>query len=145
MLVETAVPDAPPRLLIRLPAEDRWRTLNRTDPRHSATCALRVTPSFALSAVAQHCAFSDAHGLAARQRLDHSGFCERVDVSSGPAAENVAYDCAMEDCVIRMWARSGAHRANAAPRCDPSYALALANGGQWQTLLGTGTRQVIQR
>lgn len=110
----------------------------------AAACALLVTPSFALdlnSFRAQHgrpplsqsirltgAAYSHAQSLAARQRLDYSGFRQRVDVSSGPAAENVAYGCATEDCVIRMWARSGAHRANMLRRGVTSYGLASAEG-----------------
>ena len=106
--------------------------------------ALVATPTFALdlnSFRAQHgrqplsqsirltgAASSHANTLAARQRLDHSGFRQRVDASSGPAAENVAYGCATEDCVIRMWARSGAHRANMLRRDVTSYGLASADG-----------------
>jgi len=127
----------------------------RESSRHSAAqqtlCAfaatalvLLVTPSFALdlnSFRAQHgrsplsqsirltgAAYGHAQSLAARQHLDHSGFRQRVDVSSGPAAENVAYGCSTEDCVIRMWARSGAHRANMLRRDVKSYGLASANG-----------------
>jgi len=110
----------------------------------AAACTLLVTPSFALdlnSFRAQHgwpplsqsirltsAAYSHAQSLAARQRLDHSGFRQRVDVSSGLAAENVAYGCATEDCVIRMWARSGAHRANMLRRGVTNYGLASADG-----------------
>ena len=74
-------------------------------------------------------AYSHAHNLAARQRLDHSGFRQRVSVTSGAAAENVAYGCATEDCVIRMWARSGRHRANMLRRDVTSYGIASADGG----------------
>ena len=107
-------------------------------------CALSATPAFALdlnSFRAQHgrrapsasgalagAAYSHAHNLAARQRLDHSGFRQRVPVTSGPAAENVAFGCATEDCVIRMWARSGGHRANMLRRDVTSYGLASAVG-----------------
>jgi uncharacterized protein YkwD len=110
----------------------------------AAACAVVVTPSFALdlnSFRAQHgrsplsqsirltgAAYGHAQSLAARQHLDHSGFRQRVDLSSGPAAENVAYGCSTEDCVIRMWARSGGHRANMLRRDVTSYGLASANG-----------------
>jgi hypothetical protein len=86
-----------------------------------------------------------AQSLAAQQRLDHSGFRQRVDVSSGPAAENVAYGCATEDRVIRMWARSGAHRANMLRRCVTQLGSRLGGRDKWQALLGAGTRQLIQR
>jgi hypothetical protein len=70
---------------------------------------------------------SHARSLAARQRLDHSGFRQRGPVTSGAAAENVAYGCTTEDCVIRMWARSGAHRANMLRRDVTSYGLGSAD------------------
>ena len=104
-----------------------------------------VTPSFALdinSFRAQHglpalqvsrtlagAGYSHAHALAGRQRLDHSGFRQRVSLTSGAAAENVAFGCATEDCVVRMWARSGGHRANMLRRDVTSYGLASADGG----------------
>lgn len=105
-------------------------------------CALSATTALALdlnSFRAQHgrrplsasgalagAAYSHAHNLAARQRLDHSGFRQRVPVSSGAAAENVAFGCATEDCVIR-WARSGRHRANMLRRDVTSYGLGSAD------------------
>jgi Cysteine-rich secretory protein family len=73
-------------------------------------------------------AYSHAQNLAARQRLDHAGFRQRVSLTSGAAAENVAYGCATEDCVIRMWARSGRHRANMLRRDVKSYGIASAVG-----------------
>jgi uncharacterized protein YkwD len=107
-------------------------------------CALQTTPALSLdlnSFRAQHgraplsasgalagAAYSHAHSLAARQRLDHAGFRQRVPVTSGTAAENVAFGCATEDCVIRMWARSGRHRANMLRRDVTSYGLASADG-----------------
>jgi Cysteine-rich secretory protein family len=74
-------------------------------------------------------ASSHAHNLAARQRLDHSGFRQRVSVANGTAAENVAFGCATEDCVIRMWSRSSRHRANMLRRDVTLYGLASADGG----------------
>jgi len=107
-------------------------------------CALLAMPAHALdlnSFRAQHglpplsasgalagAAYSHAHNLAARQRLDHSGFRDRVSLTSGAAAENVAFGCATEDCVIRMWAKSGGHRANMLRRDVTSYGLASADG-----------------
>lgn len=108
-------------------------------------CVLLATPALALdlnsfraqngrpplsqSGALAAAASSHAQNLAARQRLDHAGFRQRVSVTSGTAAENVAYGCATEDCVIRMWARSGGHRANMLRRDVTSYGLAYADGG----------------
>ena len=89
-------------------------------------------------------ASSHAHNLAARQRLDHTGFRQRVSVANGTAAENVAFGCATEDCVIRMWSRSSRHRANMLRRDVTLYGLASADGGNgrryWVLELG-GTEQ----
>lgn len=108
-------------------------------------CAVLTTTAFALdlnSFRVQHglrplsasgalagAAYSHAHNLAARQRLDHAGFRQRVSVANGTAAENVAFGCPTEDCVIRMWARSGRHRANMLRRDVTVYGLASADGG----------------
>lgn len=86
-------------------------------------------PPLSASGTLAGAAYSHAHNLAGRQRLDHSGFRQRVSITSGTAAENVAYGCATEDCVIRMWARSGRHRANMLRRDVTSYGLASADGG----------------
>src|SRR5690348_136457 len=63
-------------------------------------------PPLAPSGTLAGAASSHARSLAARQRLDHDGFRQRVSLTSGAAAENVAFGCPSEDCVIRMWARS---------------------------------------
>jgi|SRR5947207_2542043 uncharacterized protein YkwD len=86
-------------------------------------------PPLSTSGALAGAAYSHAHNLAARQRLDHSGFRERVSLTSGTAAENVAFGCATEDCVIRMWARSGRHRANMLRRDVTVYGLGSADGG----------------
>jgi len=83
-----------------------------------------LSPSGALTGAA----YSHAQNLAARQKLDHAGFRQRVPVTSGAAAENVAFGCATEDCVIRMWSRSGRHRANMLRRDVTSYGIASAVG-----------------
>ena len=85
-------------------------------------------PPLAPSGMLAGAASQHAHNLAARQRLDHDGFRQRVSLTSGAAAENVAFGCATEDCVIRMWARSGRHRANMLRRDVTSYGLASADG-----------------
>jgi uncharacterized protein YkwD len=120
------------------------------------SCAIFISPALALdlnSFRAQHglrplsmssalssAASSHAHELAARQRLDHSGFRQRISLDAGPAAENVAFGCATEDCVISMWARSAGHRANMLRRDVTSYGLASADGGNghryWVLLVG---------
>src|SRR5262245_19242498 len=85
-------------------------------------------PPLSTSVTLTGAAYSHAQSLAARQRLDHAGFRQRVSVASGAAAENVAYGCPTEDCVIRQWARSGAHRANMLRRDVKSYGIASAVG-----------------
>ena len=83
-----------------------------------------LSPSGALSGAA----YSHAHSLASRQRLDHSGFRQRVSTAAGTAAENVGLGCETEDCAIRMWSRSGRHRANMLRRDVTSYGIASAVG-----------------
>ena len=83
-----------------------------------------LSPSGALSGAA----YSHAQSLAGRQRLDHSGFRQRVSTERGPAAENVGFGCDTEDCAIRKWARSGRHRANMLRRDVTSYGIASAVG-----------------
>src|SRR5262245_49221193 len=56
-------------------------------------------PPLSLSGALAGAAYSHAQSLAGRQRLDHAGFRQRVPVTSGTAAENVAFGCATEDCV----------------------------------------------
>jgi uncharacterized protein YkwD len=85
-------------------------------------------PPLSASGALTGAAYSHAQNLAARQKLDHAGFRQRVSVASGAAAENVAFGCATEDCVIRMWSRSGRHRANMLRRDVTSYGIASAVG-----------------
>ena len=86
-------------------------------------------PALSASGTLSAAAYSHANALAGRQRLDHSGFRQRVPTTSGTAAENVAFGCDTEDCVIRMWSRSGRHRANMLRRDVTSYGIASATGG----------------
>lgn len=74
-------------------------------------------------------AHNHARNLAARQRLDHAGFRQRVSIAAGAAAENVAFGCETEDCVIRMWARSARHRANMLRRDVTRYGIASVVSG----------------
>jgi uncharacterized protein YkwD len=85
-------------------------------------------PPLAYSADLAGAAQAHARDLARRGQLDHKGFRERVgSISSGAAAENVAYGCPDTDCVIRMWAKSKGHRANMLSRNVSSYGLASAD------------------
>ncbi|MBI3703630.1 MAG: CAP domain-containing protein, partial [Rhizobiales bacterium] len=64
-------------------------------------------------------------------------FRQRLNFTGGTAAENVAFGCDSEDCVIRMWARSGGHRANMLRRDVTSYGIASAtadNGRKYWVL-----------
>ena len=83
-----------------------------------------LSPSGTLSGAA----YSHARNLASRQRLDHAGFRQRVSTAAGTAAENVGFGCDTEDCAIRMWSRSGRHRANMLRRDVTSYGIASAVG-----------------
>src|SRR5262245_49894417 len=96
-------------------------------------------PPLSVSGALTGAAYSHAQSLAARQRLDHAGFRQRVSLTSGAAAENVAYGCATEDCVIRMWARSGtAPRQHVAAGCQELWHC-LGGRRQRQALLGART------
>lgn len=116
-------------------------------------CAVLMTPAFALdlnsfraqhkrpplaaSAMLSGIAHSHARDLAHRKRLDHAGFRQRLSFAGGTAAENVAFGCDSEDCVIRMWARSGGHRANMLRRDVTHYGIASAtadNGRKYWVL-----------
>ena len=77
-------------------------------------------------------AYEHAHALAAREHLDHDGFRGRM-AASNMAAENVAYGCRTEDCVIRMWARSPGHRRNMLMKGLTHYGIASARGANGQT------------
>ena len=119
----------------------------------AAACVALATPAAALdlnSFRAQHrlprlhvsaamagAAYAHAHDLAARNHLDHDGFRSRMGAISSTAAENVAFGCATEDCVIRMWARSAGHRRNMLMRGVSRYGLASAtadNGRRYWVL-----------
>jgi uncharacterized protein YkwD len=89
-------------------------------------------PPLRHSAAMAGAAWAHAHALAAREHLDHDGFRSRLSGSS-MAAENVAYGCASEDCVIRMWARSPGHRRNMLMRGVTHYGLASARAANGQT------------
>jgi uncharacterized protein YkwD len=86
-------------------------------------------------------AYEQAQSMAARLHLDHANFRARIAGLGGKVhAENVAYGCATEDCAIRMWSRSGGHRANMLRRDVSAYGIAsvkAANGRvYWALELG---------
>jgi uncharacterized protein YkwD len=83
-------------------------------------------PRLAHSAVLAGAAYAHAHDLANRNHLDHDGYRSRMGAISSTAAENVAYGCASEDCVIRMWARSAGHRRNMLMKGISRYGSASA-------------------
>ena len=82
-------------------------------------------------------AYEHAHHLAARKQLDHNGFRQRLGAVASTAAENVAFGCETQDCVIRMWAKSGGHRRNMLMAGVSSYGIASAtadNGRKYWVL-----------
>ena len=86
-------------------------------------------PALSVSGPLSAAAYAHANDMASRQRLDHKGFRQRVPiVSPGAAAENVLWGCDSEDCAIRMWAKSGGHRANMLRGDVSSYGIASATG-----------------
>ena len=90
-------------------------------------------PPLAVSSELSGAAYAHAHDLANRGRLDHAGFRERLGSISSTAAENVAFGCATEDCVIRMWSRSAGHRRNMLMKGISRYGIASATGGNGRT------------
>ena len=94
-------------------------------------------PALSVSGQLAGAAYSHANDMANRKRLDHKGFRQRVPFTAGTAAENVALGCNTEDCAIRMWARSGGHRANMLRGDVTSYGIASAtadNGRRYWVL-----------
>ena len=94
-------------------------------------------PPLSVSGQLSGAAYSHAHDMASRRRLSHDGFRARVPMTGGAAAENVAFGCEDEDCVVKMWARSGGHRANMLRRDVSAYGIASAtaeNGRKYWVL-----------
>jgi uncharacterized protein YkwD len=86
-------------------------------------------PALSMSGPLAALAYEQARSMATRKRLDHANFRARVAaVSSGVNAENVAFGCPDEDCVIKMWAKSGGHRANMLRGDVSAYGIASATG-----------------
>ena len=98
-------------------------------------------PALSVSSSLSALAYSQAHSMATRTRLDHAGFRARIaGLGGGMHAENVAFGCDTEDCAIRMWARSGGHRANMLRGDVSAYGIASATGANgrryWALELG---------
>jgi uncharacterized protein YkwD len=94
-------------------------------------------PALSASSQLMGAAYAHAADLARRKHLDHNGFRARLSPIASTAAENVAFGCETEDCAIRMWARSGGHRANMLMAGVSSYGLASAtadNGRRYWVL-----------
>ena len=94
-------------------------------------------PPLAMSSALAGAAYAHAQDMASRRRLDHKNFRRRLAVHASAAAENVAFGCATEDCVFRMWSRSAGHRRNMLLRGVSAYGLAsavAANGRRYWVL-----------
>src|SRR5450830_948978 len=58
-------------------------------------------PALSVSSTLSALAYSQAHSMATRTRLDHAGFRARIaGMGGGMHAENVAFGCDTEDCAI---------------------------------------------
>jgi hypothetical protein len=90
-------------------------------------------PALSVSSELSGAAYEHAHALAGRGRLDHAGFRSRLGTIASTAAENVAYGCESEDCVIKMWSRSAGHRRNMLMKGVTRYGIASATGGNGRT------------
>ena len=95
-----------------------------------------LSPSSTLAGLA----YEQAHSMANRKSLDHKNYRARLSFAGGTAAENVLVGCADEDCAIKMWAKSGGHRANMLRGDVASYGIASATGANgrryWALELG---------
>jgi uncharacterized protein YkwD len=107
-----------------------------------SSCVFLATPAVALdlnsfraehhrsalsySAALAGIAYAHANDMASRNHLDHNGFREIANASGGASAQNVLWGCDDEDCAIRMWARSGGHRANMLRSDVSAYGIASA-------------------
>ena len=74
-----------------------------------------------------------AVSMARRDHLDHDGFDARMTPLATIAAENVAYGCRTEACVMAMWAQSPGHRRNMLMHSLTRYGLATARSAAGRT------------
>lgn len=94
-------------------------------------------PPLAMSSALAGAAYSHAHDLARRGRLDHANFRRRMDGIASTAAENVAFGCDDSACAFRLWAKSAGHRRNMLMKGVTHYGLASAtasNGRKYWVL-----------
>jgi uncharacterized protein YkwD len=84
-------------------------------------------PALSASLTLAGIASAHANDMAARNHLDHNNFRQRIGAMGTAHAENVLWGCEDEDCAIRMWAKSGGHRANMLRGDVSAYGLASAN------------------
>jgi len=94
-------------------------------------------PALSSSVMLVGIASAHANDMAARNHLDHNNFRQRIGSIGTAHAENVLWGCEDEDCAIRMWARSGGHRANMLRGDVSAYGLAsakAANGRHYWVL-----------
>jgi uncharacterized protein YkwD len=85
-------------------------------------------PPLMVSAALSGAAYSHAHDLARRNRLDHNGFRARMSGIASTAAENVLVGCDTSECAYRVWAKSAGHRRNMLMKGVTHYGLASATG-----------------
>ena len=97
-------------------------------------------PALAMSSTLAALAYEQAHSMATRKSLDHNDYKRRLGFMGTMTAENVLVGCADEDCAIRGWAKSGAHRANMLRGDVAAYGIASATGANgrryWALALG---------
>lgn len=96
-------------------------------------------PPLQFSAELAAAAHAHAYDLARRGRIDHKNFRQRLGNVASSVAENVSYGCASEDCAIRQWARSSAHRRNmlmGASRYGIASAVDIKGRRYWVLELG---------
>ena len=94
-------------------------------------------PALSSSVTLAGIASAHANDMAARNHLDHNNFRQRIGAIGTAHAENVLWGCENEDCAIRMWAKSGGHRANMLRGDVSAYGLAsakAANGRHYWVL-----------
>jgi len=94
-------------------------------------------PALSSSVTLAGMAYAHANDMAVRNHLDHNNFRQRIGAIGTAHAENVLWGCEDEDCAIRMWAKSGGHRANMLRGDVSAYGLAsakAANGRHYWVL-----------
>jgi uncharacterized protein YkwD len=114
----------------------------RTRPAPTATSLNGFRASHGLSQLSTDgtltaLASEHAADMARRDSLDHDGFMTHRG-PRGARAENVAYGCKEQACVIQQWVNSSGHRKNMLIPSLTRYGLASAtspSGRKYWTLL----------